>query len=502
MFDERSQYPDILLVVLDTARAQNFSCYGYDRLTTPRIDQIAAEGVLYQDAIAPSPWTLPSHASLFTGLFPSKHGAHEYHRYLDNRHTTLGQFLRDQGYQTVGMSNNSWISNTFGFSRGFETFIKIWQVFQAETDVTNRPAPIVDYSERPNNLYTRLDQLLDGNIVKNAINGVYTRFFWRRYDKGARRINAEIKGWLGRRRIKHRPFFLFVNYLEPHLQYRPPAPYDTIHLPDGVTAQAARRVNQDAWRYISGAVEMTEADFDILRGLYDGELSYLDYRIGEIYDFLWEAGLLNDTLLIITSDHGENIGEHNLMDHQYCLYDTLLRVPLIIRYPPLFPAGERIVQQVQLVDVFPTIMDVLGIDDEKLKQQMQGESLIPDRLAKRKRRFALAEYLGPQPTIEVLRRRVPDADNSIYRYDRALRCIRTEDFKYTQASDGRDQLHNIRDDPKELNNLVLVEKDRSDELRTELEKWLGPFAEAEPRGEMPEIDEATRSRLEALGYLS
>jgi arylsulfatase A-like enzyme len=501
MSDKRSQYPNILLIVLDTARAQNFSCYGHTRLTTPRIDQIAAEGVLYENAIAPSPWTLPSHASLFTGMFPSKHGAHEHHKYLDSNYTTLAEFLGGQGYQTVGFSNNSWISNTFGLSRGFETFIKIWQVFQTETDITNRPAQAVDCGEYPT-LRTRLNQLLDGDVAKNLVNGIYVRFFWRRYDYGARRINAEIKRWFAKSCSSQRPFFIFINYLEPHLPYRPPAPYDRMHLPDGVTTQAARRVNQDAWRYIGGVVEMTEADFDILGALYDGELSYLDYRIGEIYYLLQEIGLLEDTLIIITSDHGENIGEHGLMDHQYCLYDTLLKVPLIIRYPPLFRAGERVAQQVQLVDIFPTIMDVLGIGDEKLQQEMQGESLVPDRLAKRKRRCALAEYLGPQPTMEALKRRVPEASDSIYKYDRALRCIRTESFKYVQASDGQDGLYNIREDPKELNNLIWIGKDKADELRSELERWLGHFTEAGVGSEAFEIDEAVKKRLEALGYLS
>jgi arylsulfatase A-like enzyme len=133
---------------------------------------------------------------------------------------------------------------------------------------------------------------------------------------------------------------------------------------------------------------------------------------------------------------------------------------------------------------------------------MLGETLIPDRLAERKRRFAVAEYLGPQPTLETFKRRVPEAGDSIYKYDRALRCIRTENYKYVQASDDRDELYDIREDPEELNNLILVKKDKANELRTELEKWLDRFAEADVSGEMPEIDEAVKSRLEALGYLS
>ena len=492
--------PNILLIVLDTVRAQQLSCYGHTGSTTPRIDQIAEEGVRYHNAISPSPWTLPAHASLFTATFPSKHGAHELHKYLDLRLPTLAEFLTNRGYQTIGLSNNSWISNTFGLARGFDTFVKIWQIAQTESDVTNRA---VSAHEDMQHLRAAdvMERILDGNPMKNLINGIYARFLWRRYDKGARRINSEMRRWLTKKRSHTRPFFMFANYLEAHLKYRPPAPYDKMYLPPGCTVQSAGKVSQDAWSYISRTKEMSANDFQILTALYDGEVTYLDGRIGEIYDLLHDVGLLDDTVLIITSDHGENIGDHGLMDHQYCLYDTLLRVPLIIRYPRLFPAGEQVFGQVQLVDVFPTVMDILNTAGETFRQEMQGETLLPDRLDDRQRKFAVAEYLGPQPNIKLLRQRVPGADGRIQMYDRSLACIRVEDFKYIQASDGCDELFDIRIDPSEAVNLISSKEQVWRRMRRELAAWQEQTGPAYQAGELLSVDRATRSRLEALGYL-
>jgi arylsulfatase A-like enzyme len=294
---------------------------------------------------------------------------------------------------------------------------------------------------------------------------------------------------------------MFINYLEPHLEYRPPAPYNDQFLPPGVTAQDASRVNQDAWSYIAGVAQMDKDDFKALRALYDGELAYLDFRIGEIIRFLRRRNLLDNTLLIITSDHGENIGEHSLMDHQYCLYDTLLRIPLIIRFPPVFSEGTSVEWQVQLEDIFPTILDLLNIHDETTCSTIQGQSLLPERLEQRKRDYAISEYIGPQPTTAALKRRVPEADDrKIQRFDRSLAAVRADKYKLIVASDGRDELYNIKTDLGEESNLIEKEPAVAEELRQMLNEWKDTF-EVTDTGEAPEVDGAVRERLEALGYL-
>jgi len=243
---------------------------------------------------------------------------------------------------------------------------------------------------------------------------------------------------------------------------------------------------------------MSEADFEILRALYDGEVSYVDARVGEIYALLRERGLLRNTFFVITSDHGENLGEHQLMDHAYCLYDTLLRVPLIVRGPTEFPAGERVLDQVQTLDLFPTILDLADIRDADLRAQVQGRPLFPASL---RDRVAVAESLEPQPPVAVLRRRYPELDGS--RFDRALRAVRTPRYKYIWASDGRDELYDLEADPGETRNLVSTEPETAAAMRAWLAEWVHSAGAVAPgRGLELELDTVTRRRLEELGYLS
>lgn len=490
--------PNIVLIVVDTARADHLSCYGYHRPTTPNIDRVAAEGVLYQNAIAPAPWTLPSHASLFTGLYASRHGVHGRHHVLSDRFPTLQGWLAGQGYQTLGISNNSWISASFGFNRGFHTFIQLWQYVQTSADVADLKRALAS-SNGEQSVGNAWQMLRQGNPLLNMVNGVYGRFFRRRYS-GSRRTTAELHKWLSTRRLAQQPFYVFINYLEPHLEYKPPRPFDMLHADDRAAARDMLKRDQIrlAWEYIAGIRGVAPEEFHTLQALYDGELSYVDHRIGELRDYLEGHGVLDDTLLIITSDHGENIGEHDLMDHQYCLYDTLLRVPLIIRYPRRFPPGSVGDTHVNLVDLFPTVMDVLDAENDPVRAELQGGSLAPDSL--RPRPFAVAEYLTPQPSIEALARKYPAGRAHILKYDRTLRAIRSEDFKLIVSSDGQDELYDLGDDPDELTNVIASRPGDAVRLRATLNEWLASFEPGTP-DEEPVPDPAILRRLEDLGYL-
>ena len=296
--------------------------------------------------------------------------------------------------------------------------------------------------------------VIKGNPFINIVNGVYGKYFWRRYDYGARRINKIVKKLLHDELARSgTPFFIFINYLEPHLIYRAPEPFFGMFLAENITKKEALSVNQDAWGYMGEIVPMTKTDFEVLRALYDAELFYLDYRIGEVYEFLKEADLLDNTLLIITSDHGENIGEHNLMDHQYCLYDTLLKVPFIMRFPGVFEGGKRIGNIVQTTDIVPTIMELLSLKDQRLLEEVQGESLLKNR----NKRFAMSEYIAPQPPIEVISKRYPAGNFS--KYDESLTSIRFNEWKLIVSSNGKDELYNIVEDPDETRNSINIQKE-------------------------------------------
>jgi arylsulfatase A-like enzyme len=208
---------------------------------------------------------------------------------------------------------------------------------------------------------------------------------------------------------------------------------------------------------------------------------------------------LRNTLLIITSDHGENLGEHQLMDHAYCLYDTLLRVPLVICFPASeCPSGQRITTQVQTLDLFPTILTMAGVCDAELMSQVQGrDPFLP--ISGAGGRLAVAEYMTATAFTGV-ENRYSGFDGS--RYDRTLRAVRASNYKYIWASDGQDELYDLGKDPQEEQNLISAELEATSHLRASLEEWLGSFKHAAMGRESVELDTLTIKRLEDLGYLS
>ncbi|NOZ71994.1 MAG: sulfatase, partial [Chloroflexi bacterium] len=292
--------PNILFLVLDCVRYDGLGCNGNPRAVSPAIDTLAAQGRRYTQAYAAAIWTLPSHASLFSGLHPRQHGVNVDQRFLDASIPTMAEVLQQQGYQTAAFSTNAWVGPHFGLDRGFEHFAALWRIFPS---MGRRPFPWWEKALRK--------RLLE------------------RRDKGAAKLNRYLQRWWQRQRDPQRPFFIFALYLDAHLPYHPPPGYAQ-HWLQGEALRAARAANQDAWAYMAGEVEMTQADFAGLRALYDAEIQYVDDQVARLLEFLQKVGALEDTIVIITADHGENIGDHGLMDHQYCVYDTLAHVPLIV----------------------------------------------------------------------------------------------------------------------------------------------------------------------------
>ncbi|MFD1585886.1 sulfatase [Halorientalis brevis] len=476
-----SDVRNVVLIVMDTAREN----------ASQQLDCILEDATRFNRAFSASPWTLPSHASIFTGLYPSKHGAHADHKQLEPDVSVLAEVFRDAGYETVAVSNNTWISEEFGFNQCFETFYKTWQYVQSDTDLGR----IARQEEGLDKITRAAKALFEGNPVSNLANAIYGQFFRKTDDDGAARTNEWINDWLDTR-DDSRPFFLFVNYLEPHLEYRPSKEHAIDHLPGGVTYEEAMEVSQDAWEYIAGTNEMADEDFEILRALYRAEISYLSERIQEVVAILKAAGEWEETLFVVTSDHGENIGEHGLMDHQYALYDTLLHVPLFVHGGPF--EDKSVDDLVQLIDLPPTILDVLDIDAPAAREQFQGISFHPD--APETREYAIAEYLAPQPSMDALKKRVGELPDSVRQYDRSLRAIRTAKYKYIRGSDGSRELYDIRNDPGETQDIADTHGDVGDELDAQLDEWLDSFEHADYSDDVS-MDEQTKARLEDLGYL-
>ncbi|WP_324759672.1 sulfatase [Haloarcula sp. GH36] len=483
--------PNIVLIVLDTARYDDARGSVGGASIMPTVDALAAEGAEYTNVSSAAPWTLPSHASLFTGMYPSKHGATSLHKRLAEEHVRLPEALHRAGYETVGVSNNTWISGEFGFERGFDTFRRTWQYVQSATDLGR----IARTYEGRAKLRALASELLSGNPIVNVVNALYGRFGRKRHDSGAKQTNAFVADWASTRDTE-RPFFLFINYLEPHLEYRPPRQYAEQYLPNDVTYEAAMSIPQNAWDYIAGDLGLSEHDFEVLRDLYRAELRYLDEKLAELRETI-NANTDRDTVFIVTADHGENIGSHGLMDHQYCLYETLLHVPLVITGGP-FTGGAVVDDPVQLVDLVPTLLDITDTEAPLLTAQSQGHSFHPEE--PHIRTHSIAEYLGPQPSMSALESRVGTLSESVLRYDRKLRAIRRDGTKLIRGSDGTTELYDLNSDPDETSDISTTQPDDVDRLEQDLDTWLGSFSQAVTDGDV-DMEETTRRRLEELGYL-
>jgi arylsulfatase A-like enzyme len=302
----RSRYatdgPNIVFISIDTLRADHVSAYGYSLATTPAIDRIAAEGLLFERAVSQSSWTLPSHMSMLTGLYPIEHGCEAVQgTTLSPRIVTLPEVLLEHGYRTVAVTGGHFLSEAFEFDQGFEQF------FYRQTTADH--------------LATRAKRLIEA--------------------------------------AKDEKFFLFFHVLDPHDPYTPPAAYREMFagraLPDsaGEVDHALLQAGENP--YGSEALAT-------LRQLYDGEIRFADDQVARLLDTLRELGLLDRTIVLITSDHGESFGENNEMVHGTALTSQQIHVPFILRYPPKLAGGRRVPDIVEAsVQAMPTLLDLAGI---------------------------------------------------------------------------------------------------------------------------------------------
>ncbi len=454
--------PNVILLVLDCVRADGLSVYGNPRPVTPRIDALAARSRVYTQARSAAVWTLPSHSSLFTGLHPRQHGVDFDHAWLDASIPTLAESLAELGYQTAAFSTNAWVGPQFGLDRGFEHFSALWRLFPS---MGKRPFP-------------RWEKALRKGLLERG-------------DKGAAKLNDYVRRWWRQGRDPERPLFLFGLYLDAHLPYRPPRASAEKIVPAAALARA-RRANQDAWAYMAGEAAMDRDDFEGLRALYDAEISYVDQRLGELLDFLASERALENTVIIVTADHGENIGDHDLMDHQYCVYDTLAHVPLIVHYPAVLAPGTDDAP-VQHTDLFPTLLALAGAGE---RPDLRGRSLLGAGVGSAP---SVTQYTGAHR--HRFARRHPHFDPASKGYDRTFDALILEDYKVIRSSQGQVELFDLAADPSEAANLSDKQPERAQTLLNQLDRWLEqrPAFAAGSKG--LDLDEGLAQHLRGLGYL-
>ncbi len=426
--------PDVLLIVLDTERASNFSALGYPRTTTPHFDALAASSALFTRAIAPATWSLPSHASLFTGVYPDTHGARADHFRFDSTLPTMAEILRASGYETRCFSANPWISAGLGLERGFSSCDRAWMSGDAGHGAF---------------AVWRLLELATGR---------------RRVDKGGHRVVEHLIRWMDERPPDGPPAFVFVNFLEAHFPHHQ-LPQRYI---DRFTTAPVPELRDASWRLLAeqfGGDALDPAVYGrTATDLYDAGIRYTDDLMNQIIERYRQAGRLDDTIVIILADHGELVGEHGAFGHGSSMYEPLLHVPLLMRYPAKIAPGVRVDALVSTVGVLPTLLDLLNI---RSTLSFQGQSLLPLIHGSP---HADSAYDAPVISERFSNTMVPSRhDETLRRGDVQIRVLHRGDWKYLRASTGEEFLFNLADDPGENVDLSTLKPDRLLELRAALD---------------------------------
>jgi arylsulfatase A-like enzyme len=440
--------PNIVLVSIDSLRRDHVGCYGYSKPTTPAIDELAQKGARFDVAVSTTSWTLPAHAALFTGLYDSTHGLVDNGQRLAPEHRTLAEELQALGYHTAGFFGGPYLHPAFGLGDGFDVY---------QSCMTTIADDLGDDALRNES------RARDGKSHDDIT--------------GPRTI-AEVAKWADAR-PKDRPYFLFVHLWDVHYDFIPPEKY-------------ARMFDRDYTGSVNGVdfmsnpavhANMPARDLEHLLALYDGEIRFTDDNLGTILDELRERAMLDNTLIVVTADHGEEFFEHRNKGHQKGLFDEVVRVPLVMSWPGALPRGRVIDQQVRTIDVMPTLLRIAGAS---ALPTMEGRDLRP---------LIDGRADAARPALLEL-----NADG------RDARALRTAELKVINPGHGvQAGGFDLQADPRELRPLQgpidpriaggLAELEKLRDGARSLREYLGA------KSRSAEVDAATLERLRQLGYV-
>jgi arylsulfatase A-like enzyme len=423
---------NLILISIDSLRADHLGSYGYRRKTSPSIDAFAKEAVLFENAIAQSPWTLPSHASLLTSLYARTHGADEATHSIASETSTLASMLQDAGYRTHAIVSGTFMWARFGFNIGFDTYDDslIQEAFKENHEATTTPR-----------VHARIQSVLDD---------------------------------------APQPFFLFAHYWDVHYDYIPPHPFnrrfDRKYSGEMTSNQFIKNpaIHKD----------MDRRDLRHLVALYDGEIAWVDSYIGKLIADLKRRNLYDRTIIVITADHGDEFFEHGEKGHQHSLYQELLHVPLIVRVPQA-EGGRRIAERVELIDVMPTLLNLL---DVAAPAGMQGRSFAP---------LLAGENWEERPRFSETTMASKNRDSkkrvdswAIYRGQHKLIVFAENRYPI--------ELYDLVRDPGEKE--PLADRELVNLLLKDYQDWIEQVPDADANQTI-ELEEGIRKMLESLGYL-
>jgi len=429
---------NVLLITIDTIRADHCSSYGYGRLTTPTLSRVAEAGVIFRNAYAPMATTGPSHATILTSLYPRSHGFVKNGLVLDQRIHTLPESLKAAGYQTAAIVSSFPLAARFGFDQGIDSYDDAFEGHGGD------PKP----------------RHWEGMLVE------------RHFDRDARVTTDKASHWLRSQRHNEIPFFLWVHYFDPHAPYRPADGYQQLFLPK--TGEHPPK----------GSLEHTIA-------LYDAEIRETDDALDQLLHVVDGLGLSDSTVVIVAGDHGEGLMQHGQMQHGIHLYEELVRVPLVISWPGNLPAGLEIWEPVELLDVTPTLLEIANVVAGSTDHQ--GQSLVGVMTGQ--------QTADPERPIFFERRKYKTRQiRNVFVTGNKL-GIRSGPWKYIEADEeGTRELFDLRSDPTETSNLVAKHPELAARLSKEISSWLERTPRTFFSPDTVISDEDNR-KLNALGYV-
>ena len=444
---------NILLITIDTLRADHLGCYGNSQIKTPHIDRLAKEGVKFRNVVCQAPLTGPSHASILTGLYPQTHGVRINGYPLRDSVLTIAKILKGSGYKTAGFVSVNFLGDDVsGLGRGFDVFDWPKQIEQPAEAATQK-----------------------------AI------------------------GWLNKKGKER--FFVWVHYYDAHSDYSPPYPYNVMYDPS-YSGQATGST-QFLDKLNKGEIKLSQRDHEHIDALYSGEISYVDRSIGVLIEHLKETGVYKNTLIIVTADHGEALGEHeNYFGHSLQLYDPSIMVPLIFVNRNALPSNKSIETQVESIDIAPTILGMAGLE---APAEMEGKTLSPLMESGKRQELYLEKAFSETQNMRwgglILKDNLAAAEKiheQVKSGKEISRSLRTPKWKFifSQESSSRvDELYGMKDDPKEKINLIYENMETAEGLAKDLKSWMRG-EEKSALDESGPMDEKTLETLKSLGYIN
>ncbi|MCC6909415.1 MAG: sulfatase [Phycisphaerales bacterium] len=494
--------PNILIVVFDAARAENFSIYGYERPTTPNLQRHARHMAIYRQCISCAMWTMASTAGLFTGTYPSTHRLEVDGERLSRRFTTLAELLSSHNYATAKITGHvPYVSDFSGLDRGFaHNFEPPPNALRARWRALKRRRAQSQGQQRHEGVDLGLDLKTEADEVQRRSMRNRLRYWMTGFaDAGAAACFDELRRFWSEK--EDRPRFAYLHLQETHAEYRPPHRYRRKFLPSALRNRNLAAINQRPNPHDVGLVKMTQEDYDVLTALYDSCIAYLDEQVGRLLDDLSKRSDFDNTLVIVTADHGDCLGRHGILGHQFVCYDELIHIPWIVKWPRNVAITGPQDDLIQNVDLVPTVCSLLGLERPAACEGIDVLS--------QSREAAISELLKPFG-LSALRQGLHEMAPQ---FNRGVLSVRSKTHKMlTYTGDQADEAYDLEHDPRESHNLLPDPQNAATSGLQRLQsllndwkpRWLDAYTDVQSRltgGSSSEISPEVEERLRALGYL-